>query len=186
MAENLNINNLTLDDNSFKLLDEGTYRFRVAGHSIDYYSGNSTKIPANTQVVSCELEIPYTDESGNIATATVKNNLNIYKKALFAVRQFAECIGLCSEKGRESINLEDMDGKTGVCEITHRSGRNGKAAVISLLITKGRIHGRTHDPETVPNGSGQRHKQTLERMGQGTFSASDRMRQNDCLQLHSS
>ena len=125
MAENLNINNLTLDDNSFKLLDEGTYRFRVAGHSIDYYSGNSTKIPANTQVVSCELEIPYTDESGNIATATVKNNLNIYKKALFAVRQFAECIGLCSEKGRESINLEDMDGKTGVCEITHREGNDG-------------------------------------------------------------
>ena len=121
----LNINNLTLDDNSFKLLDEGAYRFKVAGHSIDYYSGNSTKIPANTQVVSCELEIPFTDESGNISTVVVRNNLNIYKKALFAVRQFAECVGLCSEKGRESINLEDMDEKTGVCEITHREGNDG-------------------------------------------------------------
>ena len=49
MAENLNINNLTLDDNTFKLLDEGTYHFKVASHSIDYYSGNSTKIPENTQ-----------------------------------------------------------------------------------------------------------------------------------------
>lgn len=120
MAETLDIRNLTLEDNSFKLLEEGTYHFMVDSHSVDYYSGDSTKIPANTQVVTAYLEIPFTDENGNIATAKVKNNLNIYKKALFAVRQFAECIGLCPESGQASLNLENMDGKTGICEIVQR------------------------------------------------------------------
>ena len=123
--DNLNINNLMLDDNSFKVLDEGTYRFTVSDHTIDYYSGNSTKIPENTQVVKANLEIPYTDENGDLAVAKVRNNLNIYRGALFAVRQFAECIGLCDETGRKSINLEDMDGKSGICEITHYTNQKG-------------------------------------------------------------
>ena len=123
--QKLDINNLTLEDNSMKLLDEGSYRFKVREHTVDFYSGNSEKIPPNTQVVTAMLEIPYTDENGDIATVTVKNNLNIYNKALFAVRQFAECIGLCGEKGKQNLNLEDMDEKTGICEITHREGNNG-------------------------------------------------------------
>ena len=125
MAEQLSIDNLMLDDNSFKLLEEGTYHFKVVNHTVDYYSGNSTKIPPNTQVVIAELEIPYTDENGQPAVITIKNNLHIYKKALFAVRQFAECIRLCSESGRESINLHDMDGKTGICEIDNYEAANG-------------------------------------------------------------
>ena len=124
MAE-LNINNLALDDNTYKLLEEGTYHFKVTSHEIDYYSGNSTKIPPNTQQVICNLEIPFTDENGSFSTVTVKNNLNIYSKMLFLVRQFAECIKLCSEKGKENVNLDNMDEKTGICEIAHREGNDG-------------------------------------------------------------
>ena len=58
MAE-LNLNNLTLDDNTFDVLPDGDYHFTVDSHEIDYYSGNSTKIPPNTQQVICHLEIPY-------------------------------------------------------------------------------------------------------------------------------
>ena len=52
MAE-LNLNNLTLDDNTFDTLPDGDYRFTVDSHEFDYYSGNSTKIPPNTQQVIC-------------------------------------------------------------------------------------------------------------------------------------
>lgn len=124
-AEQLNINNLTLEDNTYKVVEEGTYHFKVVSHDTDFYTGTSTKIPANTQQVICNLEIPFIDENGAFSTAKVVNRLNIYSKALFAVRQFAECIGLCSEKGRENINLNDMDEKTGICEIAHREGNDG-------------------------------------------------------------
>ena len=57
MAE-LNLNNLTLDDNTFDTLPDGDYRFTVDSHEFDYYSGSSTKIPPNTQQVICYLAIP--------------------------------------------------------------------------------------------------------------------------------
>jgi len=68
MAE-LNINNLELDDNTFEVLPEGDYHFTVASHEVGYYSGNSKKIPENTQQVTCELEIPTTDR-----TVTLRRN----------------------------------------------------------------------------------------------------------------
>ena len=123
MAE-LNLNNLTLDDNTFDVLPDGDYHFTVESHEIDYYSGNSTKIPPNTQQVICYLAIPY-EKDGEIKTAKVKNTLNIYSKGLWAVRQFVECIGMVPEKGRMNVDLEKMDGLTGVCAITTRESKNG-------------------------------------------------------------
>ena len=108
MAEQFNINNLTLDDNSFKLLPDGDYRFTVKSHELEY--STSEKMPPNTQVVTCILEIPYY-EDGLVQFATVRNKLNIYSKGMFAVRQFTDCIGLTPEKGKVAgINLETMDG----------------------------------------------------------------------------
>lgn len=121
MAE-FNINNLTLDDNTFDVLPDGDYRFKVKSHETGY--ANSEKMPPNTQQVICYLEIPYMKE-GQVQYAKVRNNLNIYSKAMFAIRQFTDCIGLTPEKGRASINLDDMDGKTGVCALTTVEGRNG-------------------------------------------------------------
>ena len=57
MAE-LNINNLELDDNIIEVLPDGDYHFTVESHEVGYYSGDSTKIPADTQQVTCYLAIP--------------------------------------------------------------------------------------------------------------------------------
>lgn len=117
MAETYDINNLTLDSNEFVTVQPGDYHFKVVGHEIDYYSGSSEKIPQGTQIVVTYLEVPFHDEEGNLQIANIRNNLNIYKKAMFVVRQFVECIGLVGEKGRESVNLDDMDGRTGICSL---------------------------------------------------------------------
>lgn len=121
MAE-FNINNLELDDNTFKLLPDGDYHFRVDSHEVGY--ATSDKIPPNTQQITCYLEIPF-EKDGGIEFVKIRNNLNIYKKALFAVRQFVECIGMVPEKGKMKVDLDKMDGMTGVCSITTRESANG-------------------------------------------------------------
>ena len=122
MAEQLNINNLTLDDNTFEILPDGDYHFTVASHEVGY--ATSDKMPPNTQQIICHLEIPYIKD-GEVKTAEVRNNLNIYKKALFAVRQFVECIGMVPEKGRMNVDLTQMDGLEGVCRLETRESKNG-------------------------------------------------------------
>lgn len=118
----LNINNLVLEDNSFDILPDGDYHFVVESHDVGY--ATSDKMPPNTQQIVCHLGIPYMKD-GDVKTARLRNNLNIYKKALFAVRQFVECIGMVSEKGQAKIDLEKMDGMTGICRITTRESSNG-------------------------------------------------------------
>ena len=115
MAEQLNINNLELDDNTFEVLPDGDYHFTVASHEVGY--ATSDKMPPNTQQITCYLEIPF-EKEGEIKIAKVRNNLNVYKKALFAIRQFVECIGMVPEKGKANIDLDKIDGLTGVCSIT--------------------------------------------------------------------
>lgn len=122
MAETFNINNLELDDNTFEVLPDGDYRFRVASHSIGY--ATSDKLPPNTQQVACDLEIPI-EKDGQIKVVTVRNNLNVYKKALFAIRQFVECIGMVPEKGKANIDLDKIDGLTGICALTTYESSNG-------------------------------------------------------------
>ena len=122
MADQLNINNLTLDDNTFEILPDGDYHFSVASHEVGY--ATSDKMPPNTQQIVCHLEIPYIKD-GEVRTAEVRNNLNIYKKALFAVRQFVECIGMVPEKGRMNVDLTKMDGLEGVCRLETRESKNG-------------------------------------------------------------
>lgn len=123
MAEEFNINNLELDDNTFELLPDGDYHFTVKSYDVGY--ATSDKMPPNTQQIVCQLEVPYMKD-GSLKFASVRNNLNIYKKALFAVRQFAECIGLASEKGKEKVDLTKMVGCTGICSITTREGNSGR------------------------------------------------------------
>lgn len=122
MAEQYNITNLTLDDNTFEVLPDGDYHFTVASHEVGY--ATSDKMPPNTQQITCYLEIPF-EKDGEIKTAKIRNNLNVYKKALFAIRQFVECIGMAPEKGKANINLEKMDGLTGVCSIVTVESSNG-------------------------------------------------------------
>lgn len=119
MAE-LNINNLVLDDNTNEVLPDGDYHFTVESHELNYYSGDSKKIPPNTQQVVCYLEIPYKDK-----TVKVRNTLNIYQKGLWAVRQFVECIGMVPEKGRLAVDLDKIDGLSGVCAITTTTSAKG-------------------------------------------------------------
>lgn len=122
MADNFDITNLSLDDNTFEVLPDGDYHFTVESHEVGY--STSEKMPPNTQVITCWLEIPFMKD-GEVKTAKVRNNLNIYKKAMFAIRQFTDCIGLTPEKGKASIDLTKIDGKTGVCAITTGTSARG-------------------------------------------------------------
>lgn len=118
MNEELNINNLELEDNSFVVLPEGDYHFRVYSHEV--VIATSDKLPPNTKQVVVTLEVPSAQ-----GTAKVRHYLNVYKKALFAIRQFTDCIQLTKETGKASINLDEMDGKTGICHLISQVGNNG-------------------------------------------------------------
>jgi len=122
MADNYNINNLELDDNTFELLKDGDYHFTVVSHEVGY--ATSDKMPPNTQQITCYLEIPF-ENDGELKTAKIRNNLNVYKKALFAIRQFVECIGMVPEKGKKSVDLDKMDGLSGICSIVTVESSNG-------------------------------------------------------------
>ena len=56
MSETLDLNNLTLQDNTHETVNEGDYHFRVASHEIGYYQpkpGKDSKMPAGTQQIIC-------------------------------------------------------------------------------------------------------------------------------------
>ena len=74
--------------------------------------------------MTCYLAIPY-EKDGEIKTAKVRNTLNIYSRALFAVRQFVECIGMVPEKGKMKVDLDKIDGLTGVCSLTTAETKRG-------------------------------------------------------------
>lgn len=115
MAENYDLNNLMLDDNNFTTVPEGDYHFTVEDYELDYSS--SDKMPENTQVIRVHMSIPFIND-GVKDSASVTLNLNVYSKALFAIRQFFESIGLMPEKGRAKMpNLDLMKGKSGICHI---------------------------------------------------------------------
>lgn len=122
---NYDLHNLTLDDNQFDVVPDGTYRFRVASVEESFYSGKSEKIPNGTQQLIIHFDIPYTTEAGEYKVASVKANFNIYAKAMFALRQFAECIGMCKENGKFTFNMDEVTGKDGICEIEVRTSANG-------------------------------------------------------------
>jgi hypothetical protein len=106
----------------FELIPAGSYRFVVKSHSIGY--SNSDKFPPNTQTVDCFLEIPYYKD-GKLKITTVINKLFICSRMLFAVRRFTDCIGLTPEHGRAVVNLDEIDGKTGICAITTSTSYKG-------------------------------------------------------------
>lgn len=124
MAEQFDLTNLTLDDNNFEVVPEGTYHFTVDSHDIDY--ATSDKLPPNTQVIIVHLAVPFKDkEDGSVKTAKIRTNFNVWKKALFALRTFAECIGMSPEKGRFVFNHKEIDGMSGVCELEVFETKNG-------------------------------------------------------------
>lgn len=148
MANELNINNLVLDDNTFEVLPDGDYRFTVKSHEVGY--ATSDKLPPNTQQVKCFLEIPF-EKDGDIKFVTVRNNLNIYNKALFAIRQFTDCIGLTPEKGRASINLEGMDGREGICSITTREYNGNDYNQVAIFYAPSKAPAVTANDEAWKN-----------------------------------
>lgn len=115
MSENFDLNNLYLDDNDFTTAPEGDYRFEVEDYDLEY--STSDKMPENTQVIVLHLRVPITTEDG-VVSVSVQNRLNVYSKALFAIRQFFESIGMMPEKGRVKMPpLDEIRGKRGVCKL---------------------------------------------------------------------
>ena len=122
---NYDLHNLELNDNQFDVVPAGTYRFRVVNVEEGFYSGKSDKIPNGTQQLIAYFDIPYTSEAGEYKIASVKSTFNVYAKALFALRQFAESIGMCKENGKFTFNMDEVKGKDGICEIEVRTSANG-------------------------------------------------------------
>ena len=120
---NFDLNNLELDDNTLELLPDGDYHFTVDSHTIEY--SQSDKFPPNTQVIVCSLAIPIIKD-GDLKTVYVRHNLNVAKKTLFSIRQFAECIGMCPEKGKFAFNVDKIDGREGICNMTQYTNKSGK------------------------------------------------------------
>ena len=83
MAENFDLNNMYLDDNSFTTVPEGDYHFLVEDYDLAY--STSDKMPENTQVIVVHMDIPAVID-GSLEHVSVKLNLNVYSKALFAIR----------------------------------------------------------------------------------------------------
>lgn len=125
MPNQYDLHNLQLDDNLFDVVPAGSYRFRVTNLEEGFYSGNSDKIPNGTQQVIAYFDVPYTSETGEYKIASVRSTFNIYAKALFALRQFAECIGLCKENGKFTFDMDAAKGKDGICEIEVRTSSRG-------------------------------------------------------------
>ena len=122
---NFDLHNLELNDNQFEVIPAGSYRFRVTDLEECFYSGTSDKIPNGTQQIIAHFDVPYTSESGEYKIASVKSTFNIYTKALFALRQFAECIGMCKENGKFTFDMDAAKGKDGICEIEIRTSSKG-------------------------------------------------------------
>ena len=119
------LHNLELNDNQFDVVPAGSYRFRVAHVEEGFYSGKSDKIPNGTQQLIAYFDIPYTAETGEYRVASVRSTFNVYAKALFALRQFAESIGMCKENGKFTFNMDEVNGKDGICEIEVRNSQSG-------------------------------------------------------------
>ena len=122
MSEQLNINNLLLDDNVIEVIPDGDYHFKVESYEVGY--ATSDKLPPNTQQLTIYLSIPFFKD-GELRTARLRAYLNIYKKALFAVRQFVECIGMVPEKGKMQVDLTKINGRNGICAVTTAESNNG-------------------------------------------------------------
>lgn len=122
MAEQLNINNLTLEDNHFEVVPDGDYHFTVDSHDVGYSTNEND--PANTQVITYTLKIPFMKD-GELKTATVKKDFKILKKWLWIIRQFVESVGAVPEDGKASLDLEKIDGKSGIVALTTRTSKSG-------------------------------------------------------------
>lgn len=122
---NFDLHNLELNDNQFEVIPAGSYRFRVTDLEEGFYSGNSDKIPNGTQQIIAHFDVPYTSESGEYKIGSVKSTFNVCTKAMFALRQFAECIGMCKETGKFTFNMDEAKGKDGICEIEIRTSTRG-------------------------------------------------------------
>lgn len=122
MAENYDLQNLELDDNTFEIIPDGDYHFTVDSHEVGF--ATSEKLPPNTQQITLYLDIPFMKD-GAVEHAEVRTNLNVCKKTLFAVRQFVESVGMAPEKGKIRVDMNKIDGLTGVCSVTTYESQNG-------------------------------------------------------------
>lgn len=124
MAEQqFNIENLTLDDNSFKTVPDGDYHFTVKEHEIGYATWD--KVPANTQQITLTLEVPVIGEDGGLETVEVTKDLYLTKKYLFVIRQFAEATRMVPEQGKFNVDLTKIDGLEGVCQVSTQESSKG-------------------------------------------------------------
>ena len=60
-----------------------------------------------------------------LKTTLVTNRLFVSQRTLFAIRQFTDCIGLTPEAGRVHVDLDNIDGRPGVCAMATTVSENG-------------------------------------------------------------
>jgi thioredoxin reductase (NADPH) len=110
MADNFNINNLELDDNTFEVLPDGDYHFTVESHEVGY--ATSEKMPPNTQQIACYLEIPFMKD-GEVKTVVTASGEYQGRTVIIATGSENGRLGLTNEKeltGRGVSYCASCDG----------------------------------------------------------------------------
>ena len=134
------LSNLELGGDEFLTLPEGDYHFKVTSHSVGM--SKSEKLPANTQVITANLDIPTLD-----GIVTVKHRMNVYGKVMFLITQFATCIGILPEGAQQKLDINKMDGCYGIAHFGTRE-YNGNTY---NEITRGGLYPPSKAPRVTMN-----------------------------------
>ena len=134
------LTSLELGGDEFMALPEGDYHFRVTGHSVEM--SKSEKLPANTQVIIANLEIPTLD-----GIVSIKHRMNVYGRVMFLITQFATCIGILPEGAQQKLDIKQMDGCDGIAHFGTRE-YNGNTY---NEITRGGLYPPSKAPKVTMN-----------------------------------
>ena len=103
------------EGSEFLLLPEGDYNFTITQFERAYFNG-SDKLPAAPMAV-VEMTIPYEGQE-----AKIKSNFILCKSLQWKNHQLFESVGLIKKgSGAQKLPWDQLTGKSGVCEITHRN-----------------------------------------------------------------
>lgn len=135
---------------SFIILPDGQYTFEVTKFEKSFYSGNSTKIPANCP--KADLEMTITTDDG---ISIIRDSIFLYDAFEWKLSSFFRCLGLKQHgqsvkmpwdkvlhaKGKASISSE---------EYTNRDGETKKKNIIKNYIDADKAVLPSADPADLP------------------------------------
>lgn len=118
------------EGSSFELMPDGDYWFEVTGFEREWWEPAD---PVNSKIKACnqaniELTITWKNAAGETKTNKVQYKLKVTETLTFLIFRFFECVGLRQKGDKSKLKLSlfnQVEGKTGICEIGHREGSKG-------------------------------------------------------------